>query len=125
MPALAFLAVVGLVLVALLFVADATLESGSPLIVTSTRVGLPEPWHPDTAGTLTTTPAPAPDMSSKAVLSAQPSEALAKIDPAARAARAEAPARKPVTQQPFGSYGYNQRNYQAADMPDRFSARGH
>ena len=125
MPALAFLAVVGLVLVALLFVADATLESGSPLIVTSTRVGLPEPWHPNTAGTLTTTPAPAPDMSSKAVLSAQPSEALAKIDPAARAARAEAPARKPVTQQPFGSYGYNQRNYQAADMPDRFSARGH
>ena len=125
MPALAFLAVVGLVLVALLFVADATLESGSPLIVTSTRVGLPEPWHPDTAGTLTTTPAPAPDMSSKAVLSAQPSEALAKIDPAARAARAEAPARKPVTQQPSGSYGYNQRNYQAADMPDRFSARGH
>ena len=129
MPALAFLAVVGLVLVALLFVADATLESGSPLIVTSTRVGLPEPWHPNTAGTLTTTPAPvpapAPDMSSKAVLSAQPSEALAKIDPAARAARAEAPARKPVTQQPSGSYGYNQRNYQAADMPDRFSARGH
>ncbi|MGC2716051.1 MAG: hypothetical protein WA366_22015 [Pseudolabrys sp.] len=121
MPALAFLAVVGLVLVALLFVADATLESGSP-IVTSTRVGLPEPWHPNTAGALTTTPAPAPDMSSKAVPSAQPSEALAKIDPAARAARAEAPARQ---QQPFGSSGYNQRNYPAADMPDRFSARGH
>ena len=35
MPALAFLAVVGLALVALLFVADATLESGSPPIVTS------------------------------------------------------------------------------------------
>ena len=68
MPALAFLAVVGLALVALLFVADATLESGSPPIVTSTRVGLPEPWHPNTAGALTTTPAPAPDMSSKAVL---------------------------------------------------------
>ncbi|HET7166312.1 MAG TPA: hypothetical protein VFI94_14350, partial [Pseudolabrys sp.] len=90
MPALAFLAVIGLVLAALLFVADATLESGSP-IVTSSRVGLPEPWRPDTAGTLTTTPAPAPapDMSSKAVLAAQPSDALAKIDPAARAARAE------------------------------------
>ena len=124
MPALAFLAVVGLALVALLFVADATLESGSPPIVTSTRVGLPEPWHPNTAGALTTTPAPAPDMASKAVPSAQPSEASAKIDPAARAARAEAPARKPATQQPFGSYG-NQRNNQAADMPDRFSARGH
>ena len=124
MPALAFLAVVGLALVALLFVADATLES-SPVIVTSDRVGLPEPWRPNTAGTLTTTPAPAPDMSSKAVPSDQPSEASAKIDPAARAARAEAPARKPATQQPFGSYGYNQRNNQAADMPDRFSARGH
>ena len=70
MPALAFLAVVGLALVALLFVADATLESGSPPIVTSTRVGLPEPWHPNTAGALTTTPAPAPDMASKAVLAA-------------------------------------------------------
>ena len=124
MPALAFLAVVGLALVALLFVADATLES-SPVIVTSDRVGLPEPWRQDTAGVLTTTPAPAPDMSSKAVPSDQPSEASAKIDPAARAARAEAPARKPTTQQPFGSSGYNQRNNQAADMPDRFSARGH
>lgn len=125
MPFLAFFVMAGWVLVALLFVADATLESGSPPIVTSTRVGLPEPWHPNTAGALTTTPAPAPDMSSKAVPSAQPSEASAKIDPAARAARAEAPARKPATQQPFGSYGYNQRNNQAADMPDRFSARGH
>jgi hypothetical protein len=124
MPALAFLAVVGLALVALLFVADATLES-SPVIVTSDRVGLPEPWRPNTAGTLTTTPAPVPDMSSTGVLAAQPSDASAKMDPAARAARAEAPARKPVTRQPFGSYGSHQRNYQATDMPDRFSARGH
>ena len=118
MPALAFLAVIGLVLAALLFVADATLESGSP-IVTSSRVGLPEPWRPDTAGTLTTTPAPAPapapDMSSKAVLAAQPSEALAKIDPAARAARAEAPAKKKrVTPQPF--------DYQRYGPVDRLSA---
>jgi hypothetical protein len=114
MPALAFLAVVGLALVALLFVADATLESGSP-IVTSTRVGLPEPWHPNTAGGLTTTPAPAPDMSSKAVLAAEPSDALAKVDPAARAARAEAPAKKKrVTAQRF--------DYQRNDPVDRFSA---
>ena len=93
MPALAFLAVVGLVLVALLFVADATLEHGSPPIVTSDRVGLPEPWHPDAIQTLTTTPAPAPDMTSQPVLSAQPKPGpdLAKIDSAARAARAEAP----------------------------------
>ena len=102
MPALAFLAIVGLGLAALLFVADATLESGSPAIVTSSRVGLPEPWRPDTVPTLTTTPAPAPDMSSTAVVGAQPSEPLAKIDPAARAARAEAPPRKKrVTPQPF------------------------
>jgi hypothetical protein len=115
MPALAFLAVVGLALVALLFVADATLESGSPPIVTSTRVGLPEPWHPNTAGGLTTTPAPAPDMSSKAVLAAEPSDALAKVDPAARAARAEAPAKKKrVTAQRF--------DYQRNDPVDRFSA---
>lgn len=115
MPALAFLAVVGLALVALLFVADATLESGSPPIVTSTRVGLPEPWHPNTAGALTTTPAPAPDMSSKAVPSDQPSEASAKIDPAARAARAEAPAKKKrVTAERF--------DYQRNDPVDRFSA---
>ena len=35
MPALTFLVVVGLVLVGLLFVADATLENGPPPIVTA------------------------------------------------------------------------------------------
>ena len=48
MPALAFLAVVGFALIALLCVADATLERSSPVIPTSERVGLPERWHPDT-----------------------------------------------------------------------------
>jgi hypothetical protein len=72
MPALTFLAVVGLVLVGLLFVADATLENGPPPIVTSERTGLPKPWRPDGLQMLTTTPAPAPDMTSQAVLSAQP-----------------------------------------------------
>ncbi len=81
MPALAFLAIIGLVLAALLFVADATLESGSPAIVTSSRVGLPEPWRPDTVPTLTTTPAPAPDMSSTAVLGAQPSRSFGEDRP--------------------------------------------
>jgi len=42
MPALAFLAVAGLALLALLFVADATLVKSSPPIVTSGHVGLPE-----------------------------------------------------------------------------------
>jgi hypothetical protein len=48
MPVLAFLAVVGSVLLALLFVADATLEpSDSPVIVTSQRTGLPAPCECD------------------------------------------------------------------------------
>jgi hypothetical protein len=97
MPALALLVVVGLALVALLFVADATLEPGSPAIVTSQRSGLPAARHPDEIH-LTTAPAPAPDMTSQAVLAAQPKsatpEAPAKIESAAREARAEAPAKK-------------------------------
>jgi hypothetical protein len=83
-----------LLLEPLLFVAVATLENGSPVTVTSQRSGLPAPWHPDAIQTLSTAPAPAPDMTSQAVLAAQPKsapEALAKIGSAARAARAEAP----------------------------------
>ena len=55
MPALAFLAAVGIALIALLCVADATLERSSPVITTSDRVGLPERWHPDTVQILTST----------------------------------------------------------------------
>jgi hypothetical protein len=97
MPVLAFFAVVGSVLFALLFVADATLENSSPVIVTSQRTGLPAPWYDNAIKTLTTASAPAPDMSSQAVLAAQPksaSDALAKIDPRARETRAEAPSEK-------------------------------
>ena len=97
MPALSFLAVVGLALVALLFVANATLEIGPPPIVTSDHYGLPKPWYPGTMQNLTTARAPAPDMSSPAILAAQPKaspEAATKIDAAARAARAEAPPKK-------------------------------
>ena len=97
MPVLAFFAVVGSVLVALLFAADATLENSSPVIVTSQRTGLPVPRYHNAIKTLTTAPAPAPDMTSQAVLDAQPKsvpEALAKIEPAAREARAEAPPNK-------------------------------
>src|SRR5262245_21788119 len=72
---LAFLAAVGLVLVALLIVADATLEPVSPVIVTSQRSGLLEPQHHHATGTLTNTPAPALDMTSQAVLAAQPKSA--------------------------------------------------
>ena len=62
MPVLAFLAVVGSVLLALLFVADATLEpSDSPVIVTSQRTGLPAPRYDNANAikTLTTEPPPA------------------------------------------------------------------
>jgi hypothetical protein len=116
MPAVAFLAVVGLALVALLFVADATMQSGPPPIVTSERTGLPKPWRPDAIQTLSTAPAPAPDMASPAILAAQP-EGLAKVDPAARAARAEATSKKKRSApQPF--------NYQQNYLVDRFSAKG-
>ena len=116
MPALTFLAVVGLALVALLFVADATLTPGPPPIVTSERSGLPKPWRPDTIQTLTTAPAPAPDMTLPDVLAAQPkpaAAALPKVGSAARAARAEALPR-------------NNRYAQPAEQNlfDRFSIKG-
>jgi hypothetical protein len=93
MPVFAFFAVVGFALIALLFIADATLERSSPVIVTSERIGLPKPWHPDTIQTFTTAPAPAPDMTSQAVLAAQPKSeprAPEKIAPTARVAWAKA-----------------------------------
>jgi hypothetical protein len=109
MPALTFLAVVGLALIALLFVADKTLEPGSPPIVTSNRVGLPESWRPDSMNpnairNVTTAPAPAPDMTSDIVRAAMPKaqstpeDGLANVKPTARAARAEAsPTKKRIT----------------------------
>ena len=74
MPILAFFSVVGSVLVALLFLADATLENTSPAIVTSQRTGLPTPRYDNANAikTLVTATAPAPDMTSQAVLAAQP-----------------------------------------------------
>jgi len=95
MPVLAFFAVVGSVLLALLFVTNATLDNSSPAIITSQRTGLPAPQYGNANAikTLTTAPAPAPDMTSQAVLAAQPKlvgEVLVKIEPSAREARAEA-----------------------------------
>jgi hypothetical protein len=128
MPALTFLAVVGLALVALLFVADATLESVSP-IVTSQHSGLPKPWQPDEVKILTNTPAPGPDMKSQAVLNAQPKsapdEAMTKIHPAARAARAEAPPKnKRVTHQPVDGRVTQPIGHQQ-NLFDRFSIKGY
>jgi hypothetical protein len=113
MPILTYFAVVGSVMIALLFVAGATLEKGSPAVVTS-QYGLPKPWRPD-AIHLAAAPAPAPDMTSPLVLAAAPKaqsapEVLAKVEPAARAARAEAPPKKKRvtrTQQPPVDYRQN------------------
>ena len=117
MPVIAYFAVVGIALIALLFVADATLERSSPVIGTSEHIGLPERWHPDTIQILTTTPAPAPDMASQTVLAAQPKpEALEKIEPAARAARAEAPPENNRVTQPI--------DYRLNRSVDRFSIKG-
>jgi hypothetical protein len=124
MPALAVLAVAASVLLALLFVADATLEKdGAPAIVTSQRSGLPEPRRrSDDVQVLISEPAPEPDMTSQAVLDAQPktaSEAIAKIHPDARAARAEAPPPNRSVMQPL----YDQRRYQPTQLFDRFSIK--
>jgi hypothetical protein len=96
MPALTVLAVVGLALIALLFVANEKLEPVSP-VITSQRLGLPNSRHHVATQKLTVAPAPAPDMSSPAVLAAQPkseSDAVAKIGSAAREARAQAQPKK-------------------------------
>jgi hypothetical protein len=121
MPIFTFLVVAAYALIALLFVADATLEhSGSPVIVTSQRTGLPEGQRPDGIETLIARPAPAPDMASQAVLAAQPKSApddLEKIGSAARAARAEAPPKDRRVTQPIG--------YQRTPSFDRFSIKGY
>src|SRR5262249_10219889 len=129
MPALTFLAAVGLALIALLFVADATLEPSSPPIVTSNRVGLPAAWHPDSTDSgatqnLATTPAPAPapapDMGSDLVRASMPKsqavseDDLVKVKPAAHAARAEVPLTKkgvPRTQLPAEYRQNNTKSY--------------
>ena len=123
MPALGFLAVAGSVLVALLFLADATLEkSDSPVIATSQRSGLPEPSpRSGRINILTTAPAPTPDMTLQAVRDAQPKpepQDPAKIHPEARAARAEALPQDPGVTQPM-----NYR-YRRSQEFDRFSIKG-
>jgi hypothetical protein len=146
MRALAFLAVAGLVL-ALLFVADAKLKnSSSPAIVTSQRIGLPEPQYHNATRTLTNTPAPAPDMTSQAVLAAQPQSELehqatiraearaaqpksepeqkATIPAEARAARAEAPPKKARAEAPPpNNPDTRPTTYQQTPFFDKFSIK--
>jgi hypothetical protein len=98
MPVFGYFAIVGAVLVALFFLADATLEKGTSPVVTSERVGLPKPWQPDPIQTLVSKPAPEPDMTTPEVLAAQPKTA------------AEAPKKKHVTRKrsPDDHYQQNQ-----------------
>ena len=105
MPALTFLAVVGLALIASLFLANATLESGSPPIVNSQRSGLPDARRFDAAQTLSAAqPKSVPD-------------AVAKIPPAARATQAAAP---PRNKRVMRSRGYKQPSSFA-----KFSIKGY
>ena len=132
MPALAFLASVGLALVALLFAANAILPDNGPVVVVSERIGLPEPWHPepDPISPPTFAPIPAPEITSQALISTQPaSEAEGDaIKPAARMARAEAPPKreKRVTRQSTDRQrNHVQQNHvQQSSLVDRFSIRG-
>jgi hypothetical protein len=71
--------------------------AGLPLLTIAPQMA--KPWHPDSIQTLAAAPAPAPDMMSPLVLAAAPKvqsapEVVAKAEPAARAARAEATHKK-------------------------------
>ena len=105
MPALSVLAIVGLAVITFLFVAKATPELGSPVIVTSQH---------------SVATAPASDTTPRAVLAAQPKsapDAGAKIPPAARATRAEAP--------PRNKRVMRFRGYKQTPSFGRFSIKGY
>jgi len=109
MPIFKYFALVGSVLMAFLFVADATIEKGTSPVPVSSFYGLPKPWKPDPTKTLAVAPAPEPDMNSAAVLAATP-----KAEPV-KAVQAEAPKKKKVVRrQPAHdwrhSYAWSPRN---------------
>src|ERR1043166_3026278 len=95
MPIFSYFSVVGSVLWGLLFPPEATLpKSEPPVVATSSIYGMPKPWHPDPTQTLAATPAPAPDMSSEAVLAAAPKTAPATQPVNERSATADAARKK-------------------------------
>ena len=147
MPIFTYFAVAGSALIALLFVADATLEKGTPAVVTSQNGlpkrpvvtsdqydGLEKPWRPKTQKQILAA-APAPDMTSPLVLAAQPASAFEAVTPAAREARAEAPPKKvrvevSAKKARAKAPPQNQRitqlsHYQQTPLYDRFSIRGY
>jgi hypothetical protein len=72
MPIFSYFVVTGSVLIALLFVTDATLEKPTPFWFTSDFMGLPKAWHSEMQN-FVANPAPEPDMTSDAVKAATPS----------------------------------------------------
>ena len=129
MPIFSYFAMVGSVLVALLFAADATLpKSATPVIATSSIYGMPKPWHPDPIQTLAATPAPAPDMSSEAVLAAAPKTApVNERGATANAApkKKRVVARKPPPDDPRQNYAWSpQQNYAWSRSGDPFGRGG-
>jgi hypothetical protein len=131
MHALAFLAWVGLALVAMLFASNAMLPDNGSVIVVSERIGLPEPWHPapDPTSPAAFAPIPAPEMTSQAISTQPVSKAEGQaIEPAARTARAEAPPKKEkrVARQQSTDRRQNyvqQNRIQQSGLVDRFSIR--
>lgn len=115
MPIFKYFALVGSVLMAFLFVADATMEKGASPVPVSSFQGLPKPWKPDPTKTLAAVSAPEPDMSSAAVLAAAPKTEPAPA-PAAQAVQAEAPKKKIVRRQP----AHDWRESYAWSRHDRF-----
>jgi len=138
MPIFSYFAVVGSVMVALLFAADATLtKSTTPVVATSSMYGMPKPWKPEATQSLAATPAPAPDMSSEAVLAAAPKTAPAMQPVNERNATAEATpkkkrvvARKPQPDDPRQNYASSRngdpfgQNYAWSRSGDPFSRGG-
>jgi hypothetical protein len=101
MPILSYFAVVGSALVALLFVADATLaKRDTPVIATSNMYGLPKPWKPDPTQTLAARTAPEPDMGSAAVLAAAPKPEPVAATVAKPDAKPEPPKKKQAARKP-------------------------
>jgi len=114
---LALLVLVGFALVAFLFYGGATVEKVTQATIAQDR--------PNSIQAAVAAPAPPPPMTSEATFTAQPaktpreSELLAKIESAARAARAESPPkRKQVIHQ-------QQPVVQQQQLYDRFSIKGY
>ena len=119
LPVITYLAIMGFALIALLFIAGATMEIHKPA-----NAGLPTEVRRSHYDLDTSAPAPAPDMNSQAVLEAQPNsepDPLMKLHPDARAARAEAPVESNPVTRPSDR---QQNHYRENPVIDRFSIGG-